>query len=83
MIENAAAVKPAGWGDDSPLEIPDPEALRPDDWDDEEVSGGVGEGVGGSKSVSEWVSLRVSVNVSEGVRVGVVVIIGVWEWGCV
>lgn len=39
MIENAAAVKPAGWGDDSPVEIPDPEALRPDDWDDEEVSG--------------------------------------------
>lgn len=41
MIENASAVKPAGWGDDSPVEIPDPEALRPDDWDDEEVSEGV------------------------------------------
>jgi hypothetical protein len=51
MIENAAAVKPAGWGDDSPVEIPDPDALRPDDWDDDEVSGGVR----GSKSAIDGV----------------------------
>jgi Calreticulin family len=37
MIEDAAAVKPAGWMDDAAFEIPDPEALKPEDWDDEEV----------------------------------------------
>jgi Calreticulin family len=54
MIENAAAVKPAGWGDDSPLEIPDPDALRPDDWDDEEVSGGGSGSECGSERVGGW-----------------------------
>ena len=31
------AKKPAGWLDDGPEKIPDPEAKKPEDWDDEEV----------------------------------------------
>ena len=38
-IEDATAVKPAGWMDDAAFEIPDPEAVKPEDWDDEEVRG--------------------------------------------
>ena len=37
MIENMKINKPAGWADDAPLEIQDPESTKPSDWDDEEV----------------------------------------------
>ena len=38
MIEDESKSKPAGWADDAPLEIPDPDSVKPADWDDEEVT---------------------------------------------
>ena len=39
MIEDESKSKPVGWADDAPLEIPDPDSVKPTDWDDEEVPG--------------------------------------------
>ena len=30
-----SASKPSGWLEDQPQMIPDPDAVRPEDWDDE------------------------------------------------
>lgn len=36
MIVDTEAQKPTGWLEDEPLNIPDPSAAKPADWDDEE-----------------------------------------------